>query len=710
MKRASRIVIALVVIVVGVLAAGVAILNSLDFNQYRDFVANKVYEATGRKLAIAGDLDLAISFSPSLRLEGVTLANADWGSRPEMVKLGRLDAQVELIPLLSGEARITRIEISDLDALVETNADGQGNWQFGKATAPAAETSGGGESLPITPVVDEVVIENAKVTYRDGATGQTHSVVFESLMATAQDPSSPIDLTGAGEFAGSSFHFTGQVGNIAALTAGDNFPFTLNASALAAELSLEGVVEKPKEDAAIDVKIDMTVPDLTETMQTLATVVPDLQGVAVPVVSAAVSGHVQRSKTAISVTNLAISLGSSDLSGSAKVDLSGARPRISSELTSKTLDLAELMPTEDAPMAPAPADTDATGSSGEPKRLFSSEPLPLDGLRAVDANVTAKVGRFIVPSGLTAENMLSTAVLDRAKLTVTPFRADLAGGSLEGKFDLNGAQDTATTEFSLTGKDIMIGKALDQTGAKDLLSDGPADVDILLKGQGASMAALMGSLNGHVTLEVGKGRLHSKAVEVAGADVLGQLVDVLNPATEKQEYSELSCAVVRFNVKDGVATADNGIAAETDKVNVVGAGTIDLGDEMLDLTVVPQANSGIGINLSSAVASLVRIKGPLAEPSVGIDSAGAAKAAVSVGAALAKGGLSVLGEALLEKQTRDEHPCLTALGKAPPQEAGTPAKAPAEKPAGAVESTKEEAKKAIQGVGKAIDNIFGGKK
>ncbi len=708
MKRVSRIAFAVIVVVVGLGAAGIAILKTFDFNQYREFVAERVLAATGRNLTIAGDLDLEISFSPSLRMEGVTLANAEWGSRSEMIKLGRLDAQVELIPLLSGEARITRIEISDFDALVETNAVGQGNWLFGETAPAAGGATESEEALPILPVLKEVIIENAKVTYRDGATGQSHEVVFESLTANKKELRGPLGLAGEGRLADVPFEFGGQVGNIALVFAGDSFPFALKATALAAEFSLEGVVEKPLEGSGVDVKVGMEAPDLAETLGALADAVPGFEGLSGPVAAAKVSGHVRQTEAGVSLTDFVASLGPSDLSGSASADLSGARPRVTAEFTSKKLDLAALMPAKGSEMAP-PSEN-GSGTAGESKKLFSSDPLPLEGLRAVDANLTMKVGEIIVPSGLTADNLLITAVLDRAKLTVVPLRAGLAGGILEGKLEVDGAQDIAMTGFSLAGQKMVLGTALDQMGAKDLVSDGPMDLDIFLTGQGASMAALMGSLDGHLTLQVGKGRLQSKAVEIAGADVAMQLVDALNPAAEKQDYSELSCAVVRFGVKDGVATADNGIAVETDKVNLVGAGTVDLGEEMLDLTVVPEANTGMGINLSSAVASLVRVQGSLAEPSVGIDKAGAAKAAASVGAALMTGGLSVLGQALLSDDTKDPHPCLTALGKAPPPEAATPASAPAEKKESPAESAKEKAKKAIEGVGDAIGNILGGKK
>ena len=53
--------------------------------------------------------------------------------------------------------------------------------------------------------------------------------------------------------------------------------------------------------------------------------------------------------------------------------------------------------------------------------------------------------------------------------------------------------------------------------------------------------------------------------------------------------------------------------------------------------------------------------GTLSDPSVGIDTLGSARAALSVGGAILTGGLSLLGEAALAKATADPHPCQTAL-------------------------------------------------
>ena len=66
-------------------AAAAAVLYSIDVNSYRDEIAAEFRKATGRDLAIGGDIDLSISLSPAVVVERIAIANAGWGSRPHMV-------------------------------------------------------------------------------------------------------------------------------------------------------------------------------------------------------------------------------------------------------------------------------------------------------------------------------------------------------------------------------------------------------------------------------------------------------------------------------------------------------------------------------------------------------------------------------------------------------------------------------------------------
>ena len=67
------------VLFTGVLVAGIAILKSTDFNEYKDLIAEKAKEATVRDLGITGDLNLEISLTPKIAVEGISFANVPWG-------------------------------------------------------------------------------------------------------------------------------------------------------------------------------------------------------------------------------------------------------------------------------------------------------------------------------------------------------------------------------------------------------------------------------------------------------------------------------------------------------------------------------------------------------------------------------------------------------------------------------------------------------
>jgi uncharacterized protein involved in outer membrane biogenesis len=142
---------------------GVVLLSVQDVGRYKEFIARKVSEKTGRELVIAGDFDLSISFSPSIVANDVTFQNAAWGSEAEMLKLGHVEAEVELFPMLTGDIRVKRLILEDLDLLIETNADGLGNWEFGerKASDEDEDYDGGGD----LPVIEDMRIENALLRF-----------------------------------------------------------------------------------------------------------------------------------------------------------------------------------------------------------------------------------------------------------------------------------------------------------------------------------------------------------------------------------------------------------------------------------------------------------------------------------------------------------------------------------------------------------------
>ena len=194
------------VLAVAILVAAVAaVLYSIDVNSYRDEIAAEFRKATGRDLAIGGDIDLSISLSPTVVVERVAIANADWGSRPHMVALERAEAEVELLPLLMGNIHVTRLILVEPDILLETNSDGLSNWQAGppaddRSDAPvrsavkAERNDEAGDGPPSIAIFTHVEIRGGRLTYRDARTGGEMRLDLDRVSARAASFGTPLAI------------------------------------------------------------------------------------------------------------------------------------------------------------------------------------------------------------------------------------------------------------------------------------------------------------------------------------------------------------------------------------------------------------------------------------------------------------------------------------------------------------------------------------
>lgn len=362
------------------------------------------------------------------------------------------------------------------------------------------------------------------------------------------------------------------------------------------------------------------------------------------------------------MTALKSVVGASDLAGEVAVQLND-RPRVSGKLSAATLNPADFSgqaqattPTAQPGVQTAKAKPKAKGGDG---RLFSDQPLPLAPLRALDADLSLQVGKLAVDDRQVSDLAL-TLQLNNGRFTVKPFRFGLAGGVFEGDLHLDATGKTPTLALHVNARQFELGK-LNSGGP---ISGGKSDLKVDLKSSGGSVRALMAGATGETSLSVGEGRLQNKAMDWAAGDLLFQVLGAINPLAKSEDSTQMTCAAVRFVIRDGVATTDKGLAMRTAKVDVVGSGTVDLRSEQLDLGIKPRPRGGVGLSLSSPLAGLVRVNGTLAKPSMGIDAGGTLKTAASVGAGVATGGLSTLGELLLDKVAADDDPCRTALGQA----------------------------------------------
>ena len=278
MRIVKWLAIGLVGLIVIAVGAVFVIASSIDPNQYKPQIVEAAKKATGRDLILKGDIKLSLGLSPSFGISEVSFSNAAWGSRPEMVKVGRFDVQVALLPLLSKQVEVKRLVLLDTDILLETDRAGKGNWEFDAAPAPgaaqpqaaqpAAQSSGGGT----LPVVREVELRNARFAFRDGVTRETKEVKLERVLLNADSASSPLRLDIAGsanvpELSGElKFTAKGEVGSVERLLQSSGSPWPVNVAvtlgdgALAAKVV--GGIVAPAQGKGYNIELSADVPDL----------------------------------------------------------------------------------------------------------------------------------------------------------------------------------------------------------------------------------------------------------------------------------------------------------------------------------------------------------------------------------------------------------------------------------------------------------------
>lgn len=174
--RALRIIGIVIGCIVGVLvAAAIALWLIVNPNDYKGRIEAAVRSATGRDLALTGNIHLAILPALALELGPATLGNPPgFTAAQPFASLQRVSLRVHVLPLLHHQLQVGRVVIDGLDLRLLKNAQGQGNWSMPAAkTTPGA--AAGGEGSPMTfGGVAGVVIKNSRVSYQDMVTDRVN--------------------------------------------------------------------------------------------------------------------------------------------------------------------------------------------------------------------------------------------------------------------------------------------------------------------------------------------------------------------------------------------------------------------------------------------------------------------------------------------------------------------------------------------------------
>ncbi|ERS90887.1 cell envelope biogenesis protein AsmA [Marinobacter sp. C1S70] len=548
-------VIALLLLAVAAVAIAVAVINP---NDYKPQIEAAVEKQTNLDLMLEGDIGW--SFIPlGLELNQVE-ANLD-GER--FVALEQLIAQIDFWSLIAMSPQVNTFLLSGLDAHLEVNEQGEGNWtrimreqtataEAGTAAAeqqPAQETaepetqSASGEALNFN--VENVEISNASVHYNDLSTGQ--SVTLEDFTVTASDitlgSEFPLDIRfrvetsqpqfavdgsikariqanqALNEFAVSGlnavFDMSGEpfggesvtaelAGSLAANLENEtaslsDFSASLANLSLNTNLNVKGFGDKP----ALDGRIEISEFSLKELLNNLGQ--PAIETTDPEVLKAiALSTNLGGEPGVVALSDLVITLDDTRFNGGGSYNL--ATGGLVFDLEGDKLNADRYLPPS------AEGDSQGVGNGdtqtdSNTQTAGASQPetdlLPLETLRTLLLDIDFGLGELIV-SNLTINDIAASTTAKDGLLQVDEFSGKLYYGSFGANATIDARTDNPKWRIRSDVTNVQTLPLLTDLAEVDMLSGG-ANLKVAVDTTGNRISALRENANGEISFNLAEG-------------------------------------------------------------------------------------------------------------------------------------------------------------------------------------------------------------
>jgi uncharacterized protein involved in outer membrane biogenesis len=276
--RWKRMFIVVCLVIVALIATAYILLLTYDFNQLKPTIARLVQRASGRELRLDGDIKIRIGFGLWVSVEEVGFQNALWGSRPEMVQVRRVEAQIAILPLVKKTVKFKRLILVEPDILLETNESGASNFRFEiadrpKPTQPEEHPSAKDRPTLSFLVFNEVRVRRGLFTYRSGRSGKTYAVRMDRLRATGQIFRGPLQVDLDGALNGRPVQVAATLGPLTGLIRRDAaWPLEVTIKTNGTQVSLSGAVRDKETGGGLSLTVAAQGQSIVD--------IPDLAGIA----------------------------------------------------------------------------------------------------------------------------------------------------------------------------------------------------------------------------------------------------------------------------------------------------------------------------------------------------------------------------------------------------------------------------------------------
>ena len=622
MSRSRRSVLIIFVIVLAILpVACVVALVAHDWNREKPWLEARATRSLGRAVEIGGDIDLlwrwrrrvdgTDTFSPGFALTAadVRIGNPAWATRKRFAELASLDMDVRVFPLLGHRLVIPALRLVRPKIDLEQRKDGANTWTF------TADGKDDGAAWQVD--VGEVVFDEGEVAITDETRALDVRATITRLdapipfgqRAAGDDPSTRravIQRVGreaalrlrkaaderadrraaqgrevtpppyvfawkaSGKLDGERVTGEGRMGAVLALDDPKPFPLRADIDFGATSIALTGTITDPTSPDAIDMRLWIAGPNLAKLYAITGIALPNTPPYATV---GRLAGRFRPRHSIMRYQDFTARVGGSDLAGTLTYRSEGERPKLAGEVESSLLQFRDL----GTLIGASPDD--------ESSRLLPRTPFNVEHWKAMDADVRVTGKRVVRTEELPISNVETDVRMESGVLSLDPLRFDMAGGNVKSSIRIDANPAPAKGVVSIDARHLKLHRLFENVGG---LSHSPGEVGgkVKLAGAGNSIAALLGSSDGSLHLLTTGGRVSETLMEEAGLN----FANVLIAKMKGDRMIDVDCAAADLKVANGVAKPEL-FVFDTENAIVVIDGTIDLGEERVDLTLHPQTKN-----------------------------------------------------------------------------------------------------------------------
>ncbi len=625
MKKALQtFAIAAGVFVLLIVAAIVIIPMVVDVNDYKDQIAGKVQEQTGRELIFDGDIHLSVFPWLGVEMGPIRMMSPQYLGGGEFMSLKNAVVKVEVWPMLKKRIIVDTVILDGLTVNLMKDEHGKENWQFETPGAEPGPTPGKpaptqapaeGEPLGLDELrVGGVKITDANISYANQQSGYDAAVKDLNVNVGAlvlTDPKSPVPVQLSCSAISNTQKVQADISLATSVTLAqakrirlDGLELRIDASGEAipkgkASLSLSGDIAADMEQQTAGVKSlqlsvlgirlsgDVDVTDLSsqpiasgkialaecnpkEIMQALGLQAPATKDDKA-LTSLALETTFEASPAHAKLPALTVNLDGNTLTGAASAK-DFAKPDVSFNLMTPSIDLDRYMPPKSAG---GEKETKTDDAKAEPQGV--PEPVK-EQLRklVLDGRVQADL---VKASGITLKDALVAVTAKDGVLTLEPASTIMYGGQIKVtmKADLSGETTSSRTTLDVGG--FQIGQFLQDLIGTDRFQ-GALDLAVDISGLGETWPAFRKTMDG-------TGSINIRDVKIRGFQLVPPEIEPLlqtdkqlaqlQKVAKEQNFEKI---LASFSIKDGLVS-NNDLQMIGDLMTVVGKGNINLKGESI---------------------------------------------------------------------------------------------------------------------------------